>query len=398
MTRVVIAGGSLAGLSVARALRQGAFAGPITVVEPETELPPDRPPLSKHVLTGEWPMERAAQPMAKALDSLNLDLRLGHRCVGFDADSRRLTTTSAAGDDELTADHLVVATGSAVRPMPTEWGAPAGVHTIRSRADTAALLADVDATTGPVAVIGAGFIGLEAAASLVSRGHHVTVVEAAPAPLGRVLPAVVGRRVVAEHEGHGVTLHIGAGVDGFEGGDRLTAVRLVDGTTIPAEVAIVGIGVLPAVHWLAPSGLAIDNGLVCDETCQAAPGVWGVGDAANWFNPRYDQRMRVEQWDNAVEMGGYVGRRIAGADEGPYAPVPYFWTDQYDVKLQLVGLAGPNDEFRVIDGDLDGDKWVVAFRRGDQVGGIAGWNRPGPTIRWRMKLAAPEGVAWSDLD
>jgi NADPH-dependent 2,4-dienoyl-CoA reductase/sulfur reductase-like enzyme len=175
-------------------------------------------------------------------------------------------------------------------------------------------------------------------------------------------------------------------------------VRLTDGTVIDADVVVAGIGVTPSVDWLAGSGLDLDNGVICDATCLAAPGVVAAGDVAAWYNPLYDEVMRVEQWENAIEQGAHAARRLMAGDGAgtaePYAPVPWFWTDQYDRKLQLAGRVAPGDEVAIIEGSLDERRFVAAFRRGDRCVGVLGVNRPRHVVQIRMKMNEP--LAWSD--
>ena len=408
MKSVAIVGASLAGLAAASGLRKAGFDGSIQIIEAEDSLPPDRPPLSKHVLAGEWPLERASQPAASMVETLEIDFRFGRLATSFDGERRVLTHRSAdgeAGDGEAeestVADGLVIASGARPRPLPAAWAALGGVHTIRTRFDTAALLADVAASTGRVLIVGAGVIGLEAASSLISIGRQVTVVETQPVPLSRILSPAIGERIASMHHAAGVDLRCGVGIDRFLGDRRFAGAVLTDGTHIDADVAIVGIGVIPNTEWLAASGssgveLDATGGVVCDEFCVAGPSVVAAGDVASFVNGRYGERMRVEHWDHAIEMGGYAGTQLVTAGPTPYEPVPYFWTDQLGSKLQVAGRIHPDDEMVMLDGAVTDDRFVAAFRHGDRVGAVLSFNRPAPVIRWRMRMATPDGVAWSE--
>ena len=268
---VVVVGASLAGLRAVEELRHRGFDGPITVVGAEPHLPYDRPPLSKQLLAGEWGLDRVALtvPTPGGLDGLGVDWRLGTRAVGLDTARRRV---ALEGGEELPYDGLVIATGATPRRLPGTDGL-AGVHTLRTLDDALAIRAELDAGAGRVVVIGAGFIGAEVAATCRARGHAVTLLEALPVPLERALGREMGTVVAELHRDHGVDLRLGVGVAGFEGDGRVERVRLADGSAVPADLVVVGIGVSPATDWLAGSGLALDDGVVCDATTLAAPGI-----------------------------------------------------------------------------------------------------------------------------
>ena len=286
---VVIAGASLAGLTAAETLRADGYEGAVIVVDPSTTIPADRPPLSKQVLAGEWPPEKAQHRAAARVPELALDLRLGVAATALDAATRSITLSDGS---QISADGIVLAMGAAPRRLPGDQ--PAGVHVLRTMDDCLALRSDLDKMPARVAVIGAGFIGAEVAATCKSRGLEVTMIEAAPLPLGRVLPGELGGFIADLHRSHGVEVILGVGVEGLdsrtdvEGSQRVSGVRLTDGTVVPAEVVVVGIGVVPNTGWLEGSGLRLDNGVACDATCSAAPGIVAAGDVASWPNPLYD--------------------------------------------------------------------------------------------------------------
>ena len=290
MRHVVIVGASLAGYRGAQTLRREGFDGTITLIGDEARRPYDRPPLSKQVLAGD------ADPDSVGLErdgnELDLDWRLGVSATGFDAASLTLTL----GDGEqLSADGVILACGARPRSLPGTDGID-GVHLLRTLDDSLALRETFESAPRRVVVIGAGFIGAEVAATARSLGLDVTIIEALDLPLARALPPEIGKLSAAVHRDHGVDLRLGVGVDGLDAGDdgRVRVVRLADGSEIEADVVVVGIGVVPNTEWLEGSGLTIDNGVVCDETTLAAPGVVAAGDVARWPNPLFDEVMRVE--------------------------------------------------------------------------------------------------------
>ncbi len=394
MDPVVVVGASLAGLSAIDALRAGGHDGDVVLLESAPSLPSDRPPLSKQVLAGSMEPEAARQPLAARLDELDVEVRWGTRVDSFDAASLQLRCATGT---ELRASGVVVATGAAPRALPGP--TLAGVHVLRTMDDCLALRADLDRGPDRVVVVGAGFIGAEVAATCRELGLEVTLLEGAPAPMVRVLPVQVGSFVADLHRAHGVDVRLGVGVEGLDGADgRVRAVRLADGTSIPAEVLVVGIGVVPGTGWLEGSGVPLGNGVTCDETCLAAPGVVAAGDVAEWFNPHFGERMRVEQWEHAIEHGAAAGRRLLAGD-GPGAPfgsVPWFWSDQYDRKLQMAGRPSATDEVHVLEGSLEEHRFAVAFRRGDRCTGVLGVNRPRHVVQARMRLA--ESLDWAPIE
>lgn len=399
MDRVVVVGASLAGFRAAEALRAEGFDGALTLVGDEAHRPYDRPPLSKQVLTGDWDLERIWLPSAAApgpgVDE-PFDWRLGRRATALDLDPADRAVVLDDGQ-RVRFDGVIIATGC--RPRTIGGEDLAGVHVLRTLDDALALRAELEAGPERVVVIGAGFIGSEVAASCRARDLAVTVIEALPVPLERVLGADMGALTADLHRDHDVDLRLGVGVAGFDddGAGHVTGVRLDDGTTISASVVVVGIGVIPNVEWLEGSGLTLDNGVVCDDTCLAAPGVVAAGDVARWPNARFGgEVMRVEHWDNAIEMGVAAARRLLAADGDavPYEPVPWFWSDLYDRKIQLAGRSGPDDEVQVIHGDVAERRFVALYGRGGRVVGVLGWNRPRHVMQWRQRIEA--GIDWHD--
>ena len=390
MQKITIVGASLAGTSAAEALRGAGYDGSITLVDASPELPVDRPPLSKQVLAGTMEPDRATLPAAHRLAELDVTLRLGVRAAGLDVGTR---TVTLADGSSVGADGVVVATGSAPRRLDTDL---AGVHVLRTLEDCLALRADLDAGPGRVLVVGAGFIGAEVAATCRGRGHEVTMVETQPWPLQRVLPGEIGRFVAELHTDEGVDVRLGVGVASITGGSRVEQVILTDGTTIEVDVVVAGIGVIPSVDWLRDSGLVLDNGVRCDETCLAAPGVVAAGDLCEWPNPLYGELMRVEQWENAIEQGEHAARRLLATDAeaSPFAPVPWFWSDQYDRKIQLAGRVAATDRVEIVDGSIEERRFVALFERAGRCVAVLGVNRPRHVAQLRMKMTEP--LAWAD--
>lgn len=390
---VTIVGASLAGLRAAETLRRDGFDGPIALIGAEPHEPYDRPPLSKQVLAGDWEPDRIALTPSDKLADLDLDLRFGTTAVGFDLASRtlRLAGVGAPPNGEtLETDALLIATGARCRTL----GPPLqGVHVLRSLDDCLGLRADFDAAPDRVVVVGAGFIGAEVAATARTRGLDVTMVEALDAPLIRVLGPEMGEVCAAVHRDHGIDLRTGVGVEGLDGTGRVERVRLTDGSAVDASVVVVGIGVIPNTEWLEGSGLALDDGVVCDASGLAAPGVAAAGDVARWPNRRFGYPMRVEHWDNAAAQGAHSARALLGATE-PYQPVPWFWSDQYDRKIQLAGHVRPDDEVRVVAGSVAERRFAALYGRGGRLVGALGFNRPRHVMRYRAMIE--QGAAFEE--
>ena len=392
-SHILIVGTSMAGVRAAEALRVEGFAGTITLVGDEPHQPYDRPPLSKEVLAGTKEVFGANLRVAPDLDA---EWILGVAATSLDLDAR---TVGLADGRSLPYDGLLVATGAAARHLPGTEGF-VNVGALRDLDDVIALRTLVDGDATRVAVVGAGFIGCEVAATCRERGMDVTIVEPLPAPLARVLGEQVGGVIAEIHREHGVDVRLGVGVEGIDGtGDTATALRLADGTTVEADAFVVGIGVIPNTGWLEGSGLTLDNGIVCDETTLAAPGVVAAGDVANWPNPTYaGERMRVEHWEHAINMGVHAARRLlaelAGEPGEPFATVPWFWSDQYDRKIQLAGRAHPDDEVVVVAGSFAARRFCALYGRKGRVSGVLAMNMPAMVVRYRRQLAS--GLGWDD--
>ena len=408
LRRVVVVGSSLAGLRACETLRSEGFDGDVVLVGAENETPYDRPPLSKKVLAGEWDVDRIRLRKPDDLAGLALDMRLGSAAVALDLQARVVTL---ADGSRLPFDGLVIATGAMPRRLPKQ---PIldGVVELRTLANSIALRDRIADGTARVTVIGAGFIGLEVAATARQRGCVVTVLEGAPAPLIRGLGAEMGTAVAAVHTRNGVDLRCGVGVAGIEGGGaRVTGVRLADGTLVESDVVVVGVGVAPATQWLAASGLVLGDGIVCDATLQtSAPGIYAAGDCARWPNAVFagfdDELMRIEHWTNAAEQGAAAARNMLAVSRGeaatPYESVPFFWSDQFDSRIQFVGRAHGGDDIHVFAGNTlskdgllnDGQNFVALYGYQGRLRGVLGVNMPRLVMPFRALLAAK--ATWAE--
>jgi len=383
---VVIAGASAAGLSTAETLRRQGFDGRITLIGEEEHPPYDRPPLSKEILSGSWPDERVWLRDDAALTALDLDLRLGVRAESLDTGAKvvRLSDASLVSYDEL-----VVATGVRPRRLPGT-GAVAGVHVLRTLADATALRAAL-AGSPRLVIVGAGFLGAEVASVARRAGTDVTLVSDIEAPLSDVLGSELGELLIGVHRDHGVRLVTGARVEEvLVSGGRAHGVRLAGGRTVEADAVLVSIGSVPNVEWLAGSGVEVGNGVLCDQYCQAGPGVWAAGDVASWHHPGLGERIRIEHRTNAAEQGMAVARNIlAGEHRAPFSPVPYIWSDQYDLKIQIHGLPRGADTFAVTGGSLADRKLVALYGKDARVRAAVGINMIRPLRAARAFVATP---------
>jgi NADPH-dependent 2,4-dienoyl-CoA reductase/sulfur reductase-like enzyme len=397
----VIVGASLAGINAARTLRLQGHTGSIIVVDADSERPYDRPPLSKQMLTGEWEPEKILLPAGK--EDLDLEFRLGVRAKAVDLAARQITLEGVDGTVANTAfDSLVIASGASARRLPDTAGI-AGVHVVRTLADSLALRAELEAGPSRVVVIGAGFIGAEVASSCRKRGIEVTLVEAMPLPLERILGAEMGQVCAQVHIENGVDLRLGTGVLQLEteivdGVEKVVGVALTDGTSVATEIVVVGIGVTLNIDWLEGSGLTLDDGVVCDNTLLAAPGVVAAGDIARYPSARFGRMLRVEHWETAIAGGEAAARRLLAEARGEtpvvFDPIPWFWSDQYDRKIQLAGRPMPTDTCVVVHGSTDEFRFVALYGDGDRLTGVLGMNRPRHVVQ--LRAIFEEGASFSE--
>ncbi|HET7668708.1 MAG TPA: FAD-dependent oxidoreductase [Mycobacterium sp.] len=382
MKSVAVIGASLAGLSAARALRAQGFDGELTVVGDEARRPYDRPPLSKEFLAGV--VGEDALALEADDDELNARWLLGVRATRLDAPAGAVHLDDGTA---VYADGIVIATGARARTWPGSDGL-AGVHVLRTIDDALALRTELRPGARLV-VIGAGFIGGEAASTATKLGMDVTVIEAALAPLAGPLGVQLGAAVAQLHTEHGTRLLCGAPVAGVTGSDRVTGVELADGRHVPADVVLVGIGAIPNTDWLRDSPLDLVNGVVCDAGgATAVPNVVAVGDCAAWHEPSVGWPHRVEHWTGALERPAVaVATLLAGRHDGTPVKPPYFWSDQYDRRIQFAGIADPGDEIAFEVGGLRDPSFLAVYRRQGQPVAVLGVDEPKLFTRWRRKLA-----------
>ncbi|WP_327327837.1 FAD-dependent oxidoreductase [Streptomyces sp. NBC_01210] len=384
MRTVAVVGASLAGLSAARSLRKQGYDGRLVVIGDEPHRPYDRPPLSKEFLAGT--IREADLALEADGEDLQAEWLLGVRAAGFDLGDRAVRL---ADGRSVRADGVVIATGATARALPGSDGL-AGVHTLRTLDDARALRADLT-RGGRLVVIGGGFIGAEVASTAYGLGLDVTVVEAAPTPLAGPLGEVMGGVVSTLHADHGVRLLCGVGVKGLSGAARVEAVLLEDGRSIPADTVVVGVGARPCVEWLDGCGVALDDGVTCGadgRTSVAA--VVAVGDCASWYDPVAGVHRRVEHWTGARERpDAAVAALLSGGTATPGVPKPpYFWSDQYGVRIQFAGHSAGADSVTVEEGLPNDRSFLAVYRRSGHPVAVLGMNQPRLFTRWRKQLAA----------
>ncbi len=383
---VIIVGGGLAAARTAEQLRRSEYAGAITIVSDEDHLPYDRPPLSKEVLRAET--DDVTLKPAEFYAENNITVLLGNGAKSVDTEAKTLTL---ADGSQLGYDELVIATGLVPKRIKSFPDLP-GIHVLRNFDESLALRKEA-ATASRAVVVGAGFIGCEVAASLRKMGVDVVLVEPQPAPLASVLGQQIGDLVTRLHRAEGVDVRCGVGVSDVSGDDRVRKVTLSDGTELDADIVIVGIGSHPATEWLEGSGLEIDNGVVCDEGGRtSAPNVWAIGDVASWRDDVGGQ-VRVEHWSNVADQARVLVPTMLGQEPPAAVSVPYFWSDQYDVKIQALGEPEATDTVHIVEDD--GRKFLAYYERDGVVVGVVGGGFPGKVMKVRAKIAA--GAPISDL-
>jgi 3-phenylpropionate/trans-cinnamate dioxygenase ferredoxin reductase subunit len=385
MQTIAIVGASLAGLRAAQALRKRGFAGRLVMIGAEAHAPYDRPPLSKQLLSGEWPVEKLFFHARESHAALAIEQHFGQAARALRPREREVELDSG---ETISYDGLVIATGATARTLPQAAGF-SGVHVLRTLDDAMAVAASLERSPR-VAVIGAGFIGLEVAASCRKRGLSVSVIEPQRSPLLAIVGEQVSRAVEALHVDQGVHFYLGARVRELQGAGRLERIVLEDGREIDADVAVVGIGVMPETRWLEGSGVELSHGVLCDERMATnVPNVVAAGDVARWPNAAVGgDVMLVEHWSNAVEQAAAAAARLLdGESAPPYANLPYFWSDQYDRKFQSAGRIRPDDTVELVQGSLADRSFAVLYVRDGQVCGVLTSNAPSMFLRTRKLLA-----------
>ncbi|MGP4085715.1 NAD(P)/FAD-dependent oxidoreductase [Streptomyces sp. KR55] len=392
MNRIVVVGASAGGLATVGSLRQQGFAGHITLIGDEHHLPYDRPPLSKQILTGQWGPEQLLLRPEEELEALGLDLRLGTAAASLDP---RHGTVTLADGDTVPYDGLVIATGVRPRPFPSQENT-ADVHVLRTVEDALALR-DCLQPGSRLVIVGGGFVGTEVAAAARQHDVDVTLVEPGPVPLACSIGEYAGRFLAGIHRNNGVRVHTGVRATALDtAGGAVTGIRLHDGRHLPADAVLIATGSLPNTEWLRVSGLDISDGVVCDAYSRCGPGIHAVGDVARWYNPLFGCAMRVEHRTAASEQGITAAHNLLHpTSPRPLAPVPYFWTDQYDLKIQSYGYLRGHEETALLDGDLADGRALIGYRRGRRLSGVLSINMPFKAIRpWRSALA--RRTEWAD--
>ena len=387
MAGVVIVGAGQAGFQVADSLRQSGYDGPITLVGEEPHPPYQRPPLSKAYLLGDSEAERLKFRADDFYEKHAIDLRLSTRVTAIDPAEKTVTLSDS---EILTYDFLVLATGARVRKIPVPGADLDGIFYLKT-------LDDVDrietalASAEKVAVVGAGFIGLEFAAVASKLGKSVTVFEAMDRVLARVSPPVISDYYTRVHEAHGVRILTGAGVSAFTGSEgKVAAITLADGEEVACDLVVVGIGVIPNVELAADAGIGCDNGIIVDGNGRTSdPAIFAAGDCAAYEHPFAGARIRLESVQNACDQGRSVAAAIAGKDE-TYDVVPWFWSDQYDLKLQMAGLSTNCDQ-AIVRGDMDSNRFSVFHYRDGVFRALDAVNKGADYLMARKLLAAGKG-------
>ena len=381
---IVIVGGGLAAARTAEQLRRSEYAGPITIVSDEDHLPYDRPPLSKEVLRSET--DDVTLKPAEFYDENDITVLLGKAARSVDTAAQTITLSDGT---ELGYDELVIATGLVPKRIPS-FPNLEGIHVLRSFDESLALRQQAASARNAV-VVGAGFIGCEVAASLRGLGVDVALVEPQPSPLASVLGEQIGSLVARLHRAEGVDVRCGVGVAEVQGAEKVEKVVLADGTELDADLVVVGIGSRPATEWLEGTGIEVDNGVVCDAAGRArVPHVWAIGDVASWRHTLGHQ-VRVEHWSNVADQARALVPAMLGQDVPAAVSVPYFWSDQYDVKIQCLGEPEAGDVVHIVEDD--GRKFLAFYERDGVVAGVVGGGMPGKVMKSRAKIAAGAPIA-----
>ena len=383
MPTALIIGGSVAGTRVALDLRRLGFTGEITIADEQLEAPYDRPPLSKGALTSADGAPSVLLSTEQAA-AQGICLRLGTKAARLDVAGKAVVADDGT---RLGYDHLVVATGARPRPLP--WPAHDRLLELRTLADGRRLRRALR-SSGTLAVVGAGFIGAEVASAARGLGLEVVMIDPLPAPMSRLLGVEVGSRFGALHAAHGVKTRFGTGVEEIACGADGVVLRLADGGTVTADIAVAGIGAQPADGWLASSGLPVDGGLMCDSRCRVLDHeeIYAAGDIARWLHPRHREFVRVEHWTNAVEQAQFVARQIVSPSAQEFTPVEYVWSDQYDWKIQIAGRPERGTVHHLIDQPDRGRFCALYVGNEGALSGMVTVNWPKAAILGRRALAA----------
>lgn len=389
MAPIVVVGAGLAGLRVVERLRRSGYDGELVLVGAEPQLPYDRPPMSKTLLTQDDEPAPVHLRTPQAYDELGLDLRLGLRAESLDVRARAVRLDDGTN---LAYDKLVIATGVRARHLPAFDGVP-NVLVLRTFDDCVALRSALRAAAH-VTVAGGGVLGCEVTASARKLGIHVDLVEGLELPLVRVLGPAIGSVVADLHRANGVRLHLGTTVSALTSGER-TRVDLGDGTSLTTDLVVVAVGATPNAEWLTGSGLDIADGVLVDHTGAAADHVYAVGDIARMPHPSGEGTVRLEHWTSANDTANLVAANLLAEEPEALAEVAYFWSDQYAVKLQCLGVPDPRDDLSVVDGSLEEGAFLAIYSCDGNVTGAVAIGRPAALMRCRN--AVGRGTSLADL-
>lgn len=378
---VLVVGASASGLSTIDALRRKGFAGSITVIGDEPHMPYDRPPLSKQILEGVWTPDRAQLRSEEMLAKLDAEFVLGEEAVALDVPERRVTTRSGR---EFGADAVVLATGVRPRELPGQAGVD-GVFVMRSLEDSMDLRRRL-LDQPKIVVVGEGVLGSEVSATARKMGADVTMTGPQSQPMSLQIGPMASQVLADVHTENGVRLRLGVGVaELVHDGNAVSGVRLDTGEVLNAEVVVVSIGSVPATAWLVGSGLTLENGIVCNSNCMAADSIYAVGDVSRWYHNSLRRYFRLENRTNATDQAAVVADDVLGIAHH-YEPIPYFWTDQFDAKIQVHGAIGTDATPEVVEGDIAKRRFVATYRTDGGVTGVLGWNMPKQTRLRRQEI------------
>jgi len=381
--RVVIAGAGHAAGQLVASLKQHKFAGQIILVGDEVYLPYQRPPLSKKFLSGDLPAERLYVKPESFYDDPQIELMLATSIAAIDREHKVLRTAS---DDLIPYDKLMLSLGSRVRRLPIEGADLEGIHYLRSIKDVNGIRAELQSAKRAV-VVGAGYIGLEVAAVIRQAGLEVTVVEMADRVMSRVVSPEISDFYQIEHTNHGVKLRLSTGISAFRGDRRVNAVETADGELIAADFVIVGVGIVPNVELAVDAGLTVENGIVVNDRCQSSdPDIYAVGDCTAHPNAIYDRQLRLESVHNALEQAKTAVSNLCGK-ESHYSQVPWFWSDQYDLKLQIAGLSAGYDDV-IIRGEPAARSFACLYLKNGRLIATDAVNSPKEFVQSKALIAA----------
>lgn len=391
--KVVIVGAGHASGQLVASLKQHKFAGPILLIGDEPYLPYQRPPLSKKFLAGELTADRLLVKPESFYDDAQIEVRLNTRVTEIDRERKTVKTDS---DDEIQYDKLILALGSRVRQLPVEGIDLDGVHYLRGIADVEGIRSEIGNKKNAV-IVGAGYIGLEVAAVIRQLGLDVTVVEMADRVMSRVVSPEISDFYQIEHSTQGVRLRLATGVAAFRGKTHVESVETSDGELIPADFVVVGVGIVPNTELASAAGLVVEDGIVVDDRCQSSdPDIYAVGDCTSHPNTIYDRRLRLESVHNALEQAKTAVSNLCGV-ESHYSQVPWFWSDQYDLKLQIAGLSEGYDDI-VIRGNPAERSFACLYLRGGKLIATDAVNSPRDFVQSKALIAAATNVDRDKLE